>query len=173
MKNQDELLEKYDSLIKYLARRVFVKNYEFDDIVQELRMGLLYVASKHDANKGASLETMFTTWVRKLWMRNKLEYENAQIRGSPTISLDCENEDGRTLLDTIESHYVTPDKLYENEIKEEFILQFLASLPTGHYALRYFIDDKTLADIAKENNVSLQYVHKMIKQSIEKLKEVL
>ena len=57
---QYELIERYAPLVKRIAYHLLARlpaNVQVEDLIQAGMIGLLEVASKYDASKGASFET--------------------------------------------------------------------------------------------------------------------
>lgn len=57
------LLEKYKSMVRALARPLFLIDGEQDDLVQEGMIGLFKAIQTYDADKGASFETFANTCI--------------------------------------------------------------------------------------------------------------
>lgn len=68
-KAQEELLKNYNNLIYNICRQCSGRGVEFDDLLQSAQLGLLYAATKYDANK-AKFSTYSTNWVWQYCLRN-------------------------------------------------------------------------------------------------------
>lgn len=161
--DKELMLVKYDNLIKNIASKTSIYNYEYDDIVQELYMVALACADKFDESKGIEFSTYLTKScqykIKELRMKNRVYPE----------PLDEEVGDGTTFLDMlVDTHTQTP----EQWTMEQDILEELDKLPYGHITRMFYLDGKTQIEIAEELGLSQSYVNKVNRKNLQYLRAI-
>jgi RNA polymerase sporulation-specific sigma factor len=161
--DKEQMLIKYNNLIKSIASKTSINNYDYDDIVQELYMVALSCADKFDASKGIE----FSTYLTKS-CQYKIKELRMKHRAYPE-PLDEEVGDGTTFLDMLIDPFTqTPEEwTLENDILEE-----LDKLPYGHITRMFYLEGKSQIEIAEELGLSQSYVNKVNRKNLEHLRAI-
>lgn len=159
-------MEKYKKMIDILLADVN-KNYK-EDLMQELYLTILKIQTENNTNIRNIDSYIFISLKNK-----KIEFLKKKKK-EKYISLNITNEDGK---DELVNNLSDQDYLsYSNE-KVEFckaILEFppdILSDVEKKFLIDYYQHNKKQITIARENNVTPQYVSKTLKIILKKLVE--
>ena len=162
-KNADEILRQtYSTYSKKIGRYCNIKlknRSEADDCVQECFM-VFYKAvlrGENIDNKGAFLYKTADNLIRNQWRRDK--------KNNKIISLDDISENVST-PDIVDCGNIDFD-LYADKI-----IKALSENEQAIYKLKY-VDDKSIADISAELNISFDAVAKRLSRLRQKVREMI
>lgn len=157
----EKAIEKYGGLIQYFSEKYFLKGYDQDDLKQEFRMVLFHCMQYYNPeNSKATFLTYYTQAIRNfitnelLSRRQKLEY--IYIEDSYTSFLKGKDN-------TEAMHLIV-------EIEKK-ISDHMLTVPLGKYFLRIAYGE-TQIKIARELNVSSQYISFMYLKTMKEVQEL-
>jgi len=153
----EEILLKYDPLIRNIAKYHKVATLDKEDVEQELRLVLLNCIKKFNPDKGVQFDTYFAHAAL-----NKINELRRQHRKNLSLNATMKND-----KEFIEMLSDSNDDL--NIIKEE-VIEFLHSLPYGRETVRHLMYGETQASLAKEAGVTKWWLNKQIKDNIKAVK---
>ena len=133
-----------------------------DDLIQTGHEAILKAKESYKPDKGASLKTWAAKYIRRDMIRLL-----AKESSSYQVDIDdlIHEDDVEELLD-----YRTP--LYMESIVEvERLIERLDN-PARDYLISHLYNDLNYAEIARENNVSRQYVAQTISTALEQLRAI-
>lgn len=172
-------LNEYEPLVHKLARKHYHKGQkcELEDLLQVGRIGLVQASNKFDVTRGIKFIT-YASWYIEYTIVRWLKDHGALIRIPSYINI---NELGADLPTAMNASDLSPeadmDKLtstpideIESQIVLESLLAILDERAKGIFQL-YYLEHKTLDEIATEYSVSSQRVHQIIHGGLQKLRE--
>lgn len=182
VKALEELLKKNDGIIHMVARRFNIENIasiEYDDLLQEGRIGLMVAADKYKFN--IENKALFSTYAI-YWIRQKIsrfiKYRNTNNETSLNKPV-CGEGDEIELADTIVSEddefCKVEDSVYYQQLREELteVMQKQLSLKQRQVIqLRYGFDGKeyTLKETGEIFNVSIARARQIERESLKRMR---
>lgn len=158
--NREEVLVKYENLLRSIAHKTKINNFTFDDVMQELYMVALLCADNYNENKGTAFSTYLTKSCYYKIKELRMKHRNSS---EPLDNLVGEDT---SFLDMLPDIYgQTP----EEWTLEQDILEELDKLPYGNITRMFYLEGKTQIEIAKELGLSQSYVNKVNRKNIQKL----
>ncbi len=181
-KEKEELLIKYDMLIKNLANKYMDKDWGFDDTYQELRMIFLKMLNKYDPEKG-EITTLFYKYVHSWFTGALMQYKYAQKRipykaiiSADKISDSASKKTGKVDKDDffsfMESSYETPETIERNERINDFIVSEMKKLTRPALLIGMLIHGRSLEDMQSVYNAPLIVLEKHYYRNLNKLKKI-
>ncbi|MBU3804004.1 MAG: sigma-70 family RNA polymerase sigma factor [Candidatus Cellulosilyticum pullistercoris] len=178
----EELIKKNDGLVHTIARKFNTENIasiEYDDLLQEGRIGLMVAASKYNLNidNRAAFSTYAIHWIRQKISRF-IKYRNTNNETSLNKPV-CGEGDEIELADTIVSEEdefcKIEDSVYYQQLREELteVMQKQLSLRQRQVIqLRYGFDGKeyTLKETGEIFNVSSARAGQIERESLRKMR---
>lgn len=157
----EKAIDTYGGLIQYFSEKYFLKGYDEDDLKQEFRMILFHCLQYYDPTKStATFLTYYTQSVRNfitnelISKRQKIEYVYIEETYISFLKGKDNVEAMQLILDI-----------------EKKISDYLLSISLGKYFLRIAYGE-TQIKIAKELNVSSQYISFMYLKAIKEIQEL-
>lgn len=177
----EELVKKNDGLVHTIARKFNTENIasiDYDDLLQEGRMGLMVAASKY--NLGIENRAAFSTYAIH-WIRQKISRFIQYKDTTKEISLNkpAYGEDEVEIGDTIPSEHDDicniEDSVYYQEIHDEIeqVMRERLTLKQRQVVqFRYGFDSKecTLSEVGELFNLSIERIRQIEKESLRKMK---
>lgn len=161
--DKEKILRDYENLLRSIAHKTKINNYDYDDIMQELYMVALSCADKFDEAKGIAFSTYLTKSchykIKELRIKNR-HYDEP---------LDDMVGDGTTFLDMLQD---TNSQTPEQWTLEQDILDALDELQYGNITKMFYLEGKTQIEIAEELGLSQSYVNKVNRRNLEKLRAI-
>lgn len=159
-------MEKYKKMIDSLL--VDVDNYHKEDLIQELYLTILKIQNENKTNINNLDSYIYIS------LKNRKTAFLKEKKKEKYISLNMSTDDNNDeLINKIPSH----DNFSFSDEKVEFckaILDFppnILSETEKKFLIDYYQHNKKQITIAKENNVSPQYVSKTLKKVLKKVFE--
>ena len=162
----EQLIEQYKNLVLKQANR-----YDFvlrttgaidkEDLIQAGKLAIVYAQRHYNSEAGLSFMSYAYLWIKSI-IRRTIGIDNDGNLPEELLSLDVplnENQpDGETLIDSIpdDSLRDNDEKLVKEEERSEQRIELekaIQRLPQEKYKTaitRYYFDEKTIRDIAKE-----------------------
>lgn len=178
----EELIKKNDGLIHTIARKFnteSIASIEYDDLIQEGRMGLMVAADKYKFNieNKASFSTYAIYWIRQKISRF-IKYRNTNNETSlnkPAYSEEDEIELADTIVSEDDEFCKVEDSVYYQQLREELteVMQKQLSLKQRQVIqLRYGFDGKeyTLQETGQVFNVSIERARQIERESLRKMR---
>lgn len=130
----EELLEKYEGLIKKLSYTNSVYGFANEDLQQEFRMLLLTCNKKFDPSYGYAFSTYFVKSCK-----NKISKLRRKEENFLSLNNEMERSNGQEFLEMIETKVVNPlEEMLDMEMGER-IMRYLDELPYGFYTKMYLL----------------------------------
>lgn len=168
MDKYDELINTFGSKIKYICSN-YDQSYR-EDLEQELYLFLINLANNLNNNKIVNYENYIY-----ICLKNKaVQLYKSQVNYKKKIySLDKLNSyESYSYVNMIEEKGKGEDEYFYEYVKTN-VLKAIDVLLNNTEAIiikKYYIENKTQKEIANEINSSQQYVSKVIKNGLQKLK---
>lgn len=148
-----------------------------EDLICIGLLGLTECIDKYDINKKVNFSTYATRCVKNKiisYLRNNKIKNNISIYDS--LSTDINEEE--TIESTLQDKSIDIQLDYEKEEEKQFIKNLVNQLPEKERIIikMYYgfeCRQHTLKEISKELNISSQYVHTILKKTLNSLKEIL
>lgn len=178
----EELVKKNDGIIHMIARRFNIENIasiEYDDLLQEGRMGLMVAADKYKFK--IENKALFSTYAI-YWIRQKIsrfiKYRNTNNETSlnkPAYNEDDEIELADTIISEDDEFCKVEDSVYYQQLREELteVMQKQLSLKQRQVIqLRYGFDGKeyTLKETGQVFNLSIERARQIERESLRKIR---
>lgn len=176
-KEQEQFLSQYNGFIHMMTQKYvrYLKNHEYEDLLQEFRMMLLEALEKY-VDDGRAKFSSFAG----LLMKHKFIYlkrsEMALKRPNYLLTLDDDISDieyADSFLDIVEGMYddePTPDEQDYHVRLERDIIQELSKYERGFITIDYYLNEMSTQEIADKYNISISLVKHINKINIMKLK---
>lgn len=180
------LLEKYKSMVRALARPLFLMDGEQDDLVQEGMIGLFKAIQTYDRNKGAAFESFANTCIRgQLYTAVKKSNRKKNMPLNSYISLyavekgeENTDKDGAFVIDkTIPDWQNNPERIVvgreQQRDVQERLYHHLSKMEVQ--VLDLFLRGLTYQEIAtklEKSPKSIDNALQRIKGKIKKLQEI-
>ena len=138
--------------------------------IQEGALGLLQAAESDDYQKGVAF-SLYATHRIKGCMYDFLQQEQK----ARYLSLDVENEFGRTLAESLPSEVLGPMEIAERHALSEKVILAVGRLPVKEKIVLegIFIDNKSIADMAELINVSTGHIYRLQEQGVRRIRGML
>lgn len=174
---QEQLLKQYNGFIHMMTQKYerYLKDYDYEDLLQEFRMILLEALDKY-VDDGRAKFSSFAG----LLMKNRFIYlkrkEKAEKRPDYLLTLDIEITDDEyadSFLDIATSLYDDEPLPSEKDFYirlETDIIQELSKYDRGFITLDYYINEMSTQEIADKYHMSISLVKHINKVNIMKLK---
>ena len=178
-KNVEVIVENSVGFVKSCLKGIYLSSdYSYDDKLQVAYGGLLIAIEKFDENQsnfyGFAKRCIQTELfnVHRGYTRAKRGYDretNEQIIS--VCSLDIQNNDGDSIVENVEDETVNTFKqAFDMETGLEKIYKILS--PSQQYAFtEYFLEEKTMKEIAEKHGITTTRVGNLTKQVVKKIKE--
>ena len=178
-KNVEVIVENSVGFVKSCLRGIYLSSdYSYDDKLQVAYGGLLIAIEKFDENQsnfyGFAKRCIQTELfnVHRGYTRAKRGYDketNEQIIS--VCSLDIQNNDGDSIVENVEDEQANTFKqAFDMETGLEKIYKILS--PSQQYAFtEYFLQEKTMKEIAEKHGITTTRVGNLTKQVVKKIKE--
>lgn len=162
--------------IAFQFSRIYKDKYTYDEIESTAFLGLIEAAKNFDESKGFKFSTYampyITGRVKRMYRDDKWYFVKRGVRhdmGSLNFVID--NENNTELQDILEDEV----NIEENVINEITVKKLLASLTERDRKIVYLYYFKRLKqiEIAEIMNITNVSVYRIIKKSLEKMKEEL
>ena len=178
-KNVEVIVENSVGFVKSCLKGIYLSSdYSYDDKLQVAYGGLLIAIEKFDENQsnfyGFAKRCIQTELfnVHRGYTRAKRGYDketNEQIIS--VCSLDIQNNDGDSIVENVEDEQANTFKqAFDMETGLEKIYKILS--PAQQYAFtEYFLQEKTMKEIAEKHGITTTRVGNLTKQVVKKIKE--
>ena len=178
-KNVEVIVENSVGFVKSCLKGIYLSSdYSYDDKLQVAYGGLLIAIEKFDENQsnfyGFAKRCIQTELfnVHRGYTRAKRGYDketNEQIIS--VCSLDIQNNDGDSIVENVEDEQANTFKqAFDMETGLEKIYKILS--PSQQYAFtEYFLQEKTMKEIAEKHGITTTRVGNLTKQVVKKIKE--
>ena len=168
MDKYEKLINIFDSKIKYICSN-YDKSYR-KDLEQELYLFLFTLANNLNNNKINNYEKYIY-----ICLRNKaIEIYKTHLNYKKQIySLDkFSSNENCSYVDMIKDENKGEDEYFYEYVKSNVlnVIDILLTEAEATIIKKYYIENKTQKEISKEMNFSQQYVSKVIKKGLHKLK---
>lgn len=176
-KEQEQFLNQYNGFIHMMTQKYVrhLKDYDYEDLLQEFRMILLEALEKY-ADDGRAKFSSFAG----LLMKNRFIYlkrsEMALKRPDYLLTLDddiSDSESADSFLDIVEGMYddePTPDEVDYYTRLEQDIIQELSKYERGFITIDYYINEMSTQEIADKYRISISLAKHINKVNLMKLK---
>jgi len=171
----NELYIQQERWIMKLASKYPIINYTYDDTVQTYGLVFMDCVAKFDPTKG-KLTTLLNTACRNMAITlTKRQFVKGK---SPLGSLDkvmhvvTSGSAEITMLDVIPDYTYCADRKTSKEEIEK-IRDYLYELPRGEITILYYLNGKTLREIAEMYGLSIMRIKAINDWNIVKVKEML
>ena len=147
----------------------FAVNYDtFDDFTQSLICEVFSKLHLYDSNKGS-----FSTWCFSVFKTRTLKdiHQHFKIYTNETKSLNDYVDDDNTYLDII-----SDDIDYQADIENRLFIKYLYQkiLPKlSNEFKQYIFENKTFSEIARQSNLSKQYIGKKIDRERNYIRKIM
>lgn len=178
-KNVEVIVENSVGFVKSCLKGIYLSSdYSYDDKLQVAYGGLLIAIEKFDENQsnfyGFAKRCIQTELfnVHRGYTRAKRGYDKETNEQIITVcSLDIQNNDGDSIVENVEDETVNTFKqAFDMETGLEKIYKILS--PSQQYAFtEYFLEEKTLKEIAEAHGVTTTRAGNLTKQVVKKIKE--
>ena len=178
-KNVEVIVENSVGFVKSCLKGIYLSSdYSYDDKLQVAYGGLLIAIEKFDENQsnfyGFAKRCIQTELfnVHRGYTRAKRGYDRETNEQIITVcSLDIQNNDGDSIVENVEDETVNTFKqAFDMETGLEKIYKILS--PSQQYAFtEYFLEEKTLKEIAEKHGITTTRVGNLTKQVVKKIKE--
>lgn len=178
-KNVEVIVENSVGFVKSCLKGIYLSSdYSYDDKLQVAYGGLLIAIEKFDEKQsnfyGFAKRCIQTELfnVHRGYTRAKRGYDketNEQIIS--VCSLDIQNNDGDSIVENVEDEQANTFKqAFDMETGLEKIYKILS--PSQQYAFtEYFLQEKTMKEIAEKHGITTTRVGNLTKQVVKKIKE--
>lgn len=174
------LLNKYKSLVKSRAKKLFIIGGELDDLIQEGMIGLFLAVRSYDESKGASFSG-FARLALERRMYNAIKLQNTK-KNKPlndSISLNSglrgkdEGEEGLVLLRAGEES--EPESRLIDRENRDFLMEKLDEELSGFEkeVLKLTLLGKDYKDIGEELDRSPKSIDNALQRIRRKLKDIM
>ena len=178
-KNVEVIVENSVGFVKSCLKGIYLSSdYSYDDKLQVAYGGLLIAIEKFDENQsnfyGFAKRCIQTELfnVHRGYTRAKRGYDKETNEQIITVcSLDIQNNDGDSIVENVEDETVNTFKqAFDMETGLEKIYKILS--PSQQYAFtEYFLEEKTMKEIAEKHGITTTRVGNLTKQVVKKIKE--
>ena len=178
-KNVEVIVENSVGFVKSCLKGIYLSSdYSYDDKLQVAYGGLLIAIEKFDENQsnfyGFAKRCIQTELfnVHRGYTRAKRGYDKETNEQIITVcSLDIQNNDGDSIVENVEDETVNTFKqAFDMETGLEKIYKILS--PSQQYAFtEYFLQEKTMKEIAEKHGITTTRVGNLTKQVVKKIKE--
>lgn len=178
-KNVEVIVENSVGFVKSCLKGIYLSSdYSYDDKLQVAYGGLLIAIEKFDENQsnfyGFAKRCIQTELfnVHRGYTRAKRGYDRETNEQIITVcSLDIQNNDGDSIVENVEDETVNTFKqAFDMETGLEKIYKILS--PSQQYAFtEYFLQEKTMKEIAEKHGITTTRVGNLTKQVVKKIKE--
>lgn len=178
-KNVEVIVENSEGFVKSCLKGIYLSSdYSYDDKLQVAYGGLLIAIEKFDENQsnfyGFAKRCIQTELfnVHRGYTRNKRGYDKETNTQQITVcSLDIQNNDGDSIVENVEDETVNTFKqAFGINSDLEKIYKILS--PAQQYAFtEYFLEEKTLKEIAEAHGVTTTRAGNLTKQVVKKIRE--
>lgn len=178
-KNVEVIVENSVGFVKSCLKGIYLSSdYSYDDKLQVAYGGLLIAIEKFDENQsnfyGFAKRCIQTELfnVHRGYTRAKRGYDRETNEQIITVcSLDIQNNDGDSIVENVEDETVNTFKqAFDMETGLEKIYKILS--PSQQYAFtEYFLEEKTMKEIAEKHGITTTRVGNLTKQVVKKIKE--
>lgn len=167
---KEVIIEKYYPLIIKESKKIFLKDYSFEDIVQIGVVNLLNAINKFDINRGEKSFSSYALWA----VKNGYSYLcRSEIRYNDEQSLNFVMSDGFEFVDTLMDDKDIERDFFIN-LRNNILYEALDTLDSEERALidfLYFSDKKgTLTKYSAAMNKDYYYCTVLKKRVFKKLK---
>lgn len=178
-KNVEVIVENSVGFVKSCLKGIYLSSdYSYDDKLQVAYGGLLIAIEKFDEKQsnfyGFAKRCIQTELfnVHRGYTRAKRGYDketNEQIIS--VCSLDIQNNDGDSIVENVEDEQANTFKqAFDMETGLEKIYKILS--PSQQYTFtEYFLQEKTMKEIAEKHGITTTRVGNLTKQVVKKIKE--
>lgn len=165
-----KLITSYQPLVFKLAMSFRLHEALTLELIQEGTLGLLEAAENYDYHKGVAFSLYATHRIRGC-MYNFLEREQKARH----ISLDVENEFGRTLAESLPSELIGPMEMAERKALSEEVVLAVGRLPVKEKQVLegLFLDNKSIAEMANLIHVSTGHIYRLQEQGVRRVRGML
>ena len=178
-KNVEVIVENSVGFVKSCLKGIYLSSdYSYDDKLQVAYGGLLIAIEKFDEKQsnfyGFAKRCIQTELfnVHRGYTRAKRGYDRETNEQIITVcSLDIQNNDGDSIVENVEDETVNTFKqAFDMETGLEKIYKILS--PSQQYAFtEYFLEEKTMKEIAEKHGITTTRVGNLTKQVVKKIKE--
>ena len=175
----EKIVENCEGLVKKAIKGIYLSaDYSYDDKLQVAYGGLLIAVKKFKKEKSHFYYYAYNCIRTELYnihrgyTRNKRGYDKETNTQQITVcSLDIQNNDGDSIVENVEDETVNTFKqAFGINSDLEKIYKILS--PAQQYAFtEYFLEEKTLKEIAEAHGVTTTRAGNLTKQVVKKIKE--
>lgn len=160
LSSTNELVKEFTPYIRNLSRKTHLAGYDYEDLSNECFTFLLKAINKYDINKHRFVSYACTTIKNNLYILCK---RSNKLQADSIDYIEEFSESSRN------------DTAIENIIKKEeysYINQIISKLSPKEFSLfkHLFVNNKSIKEYAKDNNIHYQTVYYMKCDLIYKLK---
>ncbi|MGL4990785.1 MAG: sigma-70 family RNA polymerase sigma factor [Sarcina sp.] len=161
------IIEKYERLIHKKANSFFIKNYDYEDLLQIGRLTMLKAIEQYDMEKAYN----FTAYLDRAITNNFLVIIRSVGKTNNEISLDYKTENDGNIYDTLGSEIII-EKIIEEKFIKEKLREALNTLDKEELLLikELYIDKKTIKEVASIKNQKYTMIRGKREKILLKLK---
>ena len=165
-----KLITSYQPLVFKLAMAFRLTEILTLELIQEGTLGLLEAAESYDYQKGVAF-SLYATHRIKGCMYDFLQQEQK----ARYLSLDVENEFGRTLAESLPSEVLGPMEIAGRHALSEKVILAVGRLPVKEKIVLegIFIENKSIAEMAELIHVSTGHIYRLQEQGVRRIRGML
>lgn len=163
------LIQKYDHIVSYKARKYSHQLNDLDDFIQEGLIALYEAVNNFNEEK----ETSFSTFIEICIDRKLTSYIRRQTTGKAKLLNDATSIHQSSLINLLISSPTTLPEVLLLQKAKSFALQrcILQSLTFQEKeVIQAYLEEKTLSDISRKLNIPYKSVDNAMQRSIKKLR---
>lgn len=165
----ERIIIKYERLIHKKANSFFIKNYEYEDLLQIAKLTTIKAIDRYDIQKAYN----FTVYLDRAITNNFLVIIRSVAKTNNEISLDYKSEDEGNIYDMLSSKIIIEDIIEDKFIKKK-LRESLETLDIDELKLikDIYVDRKTIQEIANTKNEKYNIVRRKREKILLKLKKI-
>jgi RNA polymerase sigma factor, sigma-70 family len=166
----EEIIRRFTPFVIKTARGIYVKGYEFQDLIGIGQASIIKAVNMFDISKGKG----FISYVTNAVTKNFYYLIRGNVKTASCCSLNSVNSEGIEIIDCLVSEENLEEKIIEDEEKAD-LNRALEKLPEKERDIIYwfYFENKTLEQYAKEKEIAYRTVLDRKKRALEKLKVML
>ena len=184
-------IKDHYKIVHSLARKYSVLGFSNEELISEGILGLMFALEKFDESQNVKFSTYAFYWIRGQILKFGDKFKSTQYTELPNVITD--NEEGvfqnskyhlnhtvKNISDETEHKFVQYEDKFDTEHIKEINSKVRVAVDLLSWREKIIIEQrwlgeskKTLADLAKELEVSQERIRQIEKNAISKLKEIL
>lgn len=152
--SQDEVISRYSPLARSIAQKYSKLGVPFEDLLQEGLLGILDAYNRFDEKKGTKFSTYATYWIKKRIIAN----------------IDRERKQSHDSIELVEN--ILPEEKVHPGAEEKSKINLPGDMPNleKKVMIALFEQQKTMAEIAEELNISRERVRQIKEKALRRLR---